>query len=68
MKPFVEKLSEKYENVHFLDCDVDILDDLEEVSNISGVPTFLFMKSGKKLEEFSGANESKLVETVERLK
>lgn len=68
IKPVFESLPSKYENVRFLECDIDELEDLEELDDVSGVPTFRFLKGGKKVAEFSGANESKLINTIEQYK
>ncbi|KAH7824622.1 Thioredoxin [Monocercomonoides exilis] len=68
IKPVFESLASKYNDVTFLSCDVDELSDLDEVEDITGVPTFQFVKKGKKVGEFSGANEDKLVSMVDQLK
>ena len=67
MKPKVEELGSRMDSVYFILCDVDELEDLEEASDVTGVPTFIFQKNGKKLAEFSGANEGKLIKTIEEL-
>jgi hypothetical protein len=41
---------------------------LEEVDSVNGVPTFRFWKDGKKVAEMSGANESKLLDLIEKWK
>ena len=51
-----------------MDCDVDELEDLDSLEDVSGVPTFRFMKGGKRLDEFSGANESKLLTMLNKYK
>lgn len=68
IKPVFESLPAKYPNVVFVHADVDKLRELEEVESVSGVPTFRFWKNGKKLEEFSGVNESKLFSLIEKHK
>ena len=68
IKPKVEELGRTLNDVHILECDVDELEDLDEVSDVSGVPTFMFLKSGKKITEFSGANEAKLIKTINELR
>ncbi|KAK2963171.1 putative Thioredoxin [Blattamonas nauphoetae] len=68
IKPVFENLPGKYPNVTFIHCDVDELRDLDEVDSIQGVPTFRFWKKGKKVAEFSGANESNLLSTIDKHK
>ncbi|KAK2947221.1 putative Thioredoxin [Blattamonas nauphoetae] len=66
IKPVYDALPSKFPNVVFLHCDVDKLRDLDEVDTVQGVPTFRFWKGGKKLAEFSGANESTLLSNIEK--
>lgn len=68
IKPKFHSLSEQYNDITFLDCDVDELEDLEGLEDVTGVPTFRFIKDGKTIGEFSGANETKLVNMIEQLK
>lgn len=47
------------------------MDECEDVAaeyNINAMPTFVFVKSSQKLEEFSGANVDKLKNTILKLK
>jgi thioredoxin 1 len=44
--------------------DVDECEDIATEYNIQSMPTFVFVKSNKKLEEFSGANVDKLRQTI----
>ncbi|XP_066535159.1 thioredoxin-like [Hoplias malabaricus] len=62
--PFYKGLSEKYSNVVFLKVDVDDAQDVAQSCEIKCMPTFHFYKSGKKVDEFSGSNQSKLEELV----
>ena len=61
-------MARSLDDVFIIECDVDELEDLDEVSDVSGVPTFKFLRDGKKLAEFSGANEGKLVTMINTLK
>ncbi|KAH7820194.1 Thioredoxin [Monocercomonoides exilis] len=65
IKPIFESLPSKYPNVIFLHCDIDELRDMAEVQTVEGVPTFRFWKSQKKVAEFSGANEAKLLSLID---
>ena len=40
----------------------------ESASGVSSLPTFVFFKGGKEIERFSGADENKLSQLIERLK
>ncbi|XP_026209054.1 thioredoxin-like [Anabas testudineus] len=68
--PKFAKLSEasEYNNVVFLKVDVDEAADVSSSCGISCMPTFHFYKNGKKIAEFSGADENKLKEKLNQLK
>nr|XP_033320761.1 thioredoxin-2-like isoform X1 [Megalopta genalis] len=58
--PKLQELSEQMTDVIFLKVDVDEFPDLAAEYNINSMPTFIFIKGGKVLETFSGANYEKL--------
>ncbi|XP_016425688.1 thioredoxin-like [Sinocyclocheilus rhinocerous] len=64
--PFYKALSEKEENknVVFLKVDVDDAQDVATFCEIKCMPTFHFYKNGKKIDEFSGSNQSNLEEKI----
>uniref|UniRef100_A0A7N8X6T2 Thioredoxin n=1 Tax=Mastacembelus armatus TaxID=205130 RepID=A0A7N8X6T2_9TELE len=68
--PEYEDLSKKPENknVVFLKVDVDEAEDVSTDCGISCMPTFHFYKNGKKVDEFSGANLTTLIEKLEKLR
>jgi len=43
---------------------VDNCEDIAMEYNISSMPTFVFIKNGVKVEEFAGANASRLEEVI----
>lgn len=45
--PYFEKLSEEYESVVFLKCDVDQCPEVAGEYDVSAMPTFVFLKDGK---------------------
>jgi thioredoxin 1 len=47
--------------------DVDTNDETAAACKVSCMPTFQFYKNGNKVGEFSGADEKKLAEMVEKL-
>ncbi|KAG7203371.1 hypothetical protein KM043_013445 [Ampulex compressa] len=66
--PKLETLSEEMKDVVFLKVDVDECEDIATEYDITSMPTFVFIKEGKVLETFSGANFNKLKETIEKYK
>ncbi|XP_035746696.1 thioredoxin [Egretta garzetta] len=67
IKPFFHSLCEKYSDVVFIEIDVDDAQDVATHCDVKCMPTFQFYKSGKKVQEFSGANKEKLEETIKSL-
>ncbi|KAL4660915.1 thioredoxin-like [Arapaima gigas] len=68
--PYFESLSvdPNYQNVIFLKVDVDEAEDVASFCNISCMPTFHFYRSGKKIDEFAGANTQQLHTKLNNLK
>jgi len=66
--PMIDGLSKELKEVVFLKVDVDECEDIAAEYEISSMPTFIFIKEGKVLETFSGANFNKLKETIEKYK
>ncbi|CEO99859.1 hypothetical protein PBRA_007593 [Plasmodiophora brassicae] len=66
--PAVDSLAKLYAGkAVFLKVDVDKNRDIAQAKRIASMPTFHFYKNGDLVEEFSGANASKLESTVDRL-
>ena len=66
--PLFEALSEEEPNVVFVKVDVDENEEVSRACEISCMPTFQFYKNGKKVHEFSGANETTIKENVQKYK
>jgi len=67
--PIMEKLAgELKDQVVFLKVDVDECEDVAMDCKVTVMPTFIFYKSKAKVEEFAGANESKLKELINKHK
>ncbi|XP_017875381.1 thioredoxin-2 [Ceratina calcarata] len=66
--PKMEGLSKEITDVIFLKVDVDVCEDLAGEYEITSMPTFIFIKNGKVLETFSGANFDKLKSTIQKHK
>lgn len=64
--PKIEEMAKEMTDVVFLKVDVDECEDVAQAHGISCMPTFLFMRDSKKIDEFSGASEAKLREFVNK--
>ncbi|CAI7576929.1 unnamed protein product [Penicillium pancosmium] len=54
--PKVGELSEKYQNVRFVQVDVDKLRGVASEFNVTAMPTFVLMKDGKEVQRIRGAD------------
>lgn len=68
MKPLFHALSVKYDDVVFLEVDVDHCEELAQEEAIFAIPAFRFYKNEQMVEEFGGAVKDKLESTIEKLK
>ncbi|RWS17074.1 thioredoxin-1-like protein [Dinothrombium tinctorium] len=67
--PCIEKLAEQLkDSVVFLKVDVDENESIATEYKITAMPTFKFFKNKTEIDEFSGANEKKLTELIEKHK
>ncbi|CAG2175181.1 unnamed protein product [Oppiella nova] len=65
ISPALDKMSEELvADVVFLKVDVDENEDIATDHKVTVMPTFLLFRNGQKVDEFSGANESKLRELI----
>ena len=67
--PFVEELcghDKIKEKMIILKIDVDDCDDISAECNVRCMPTFQFYKNREKLDEFSGADNEKLVDYIKK--
>ncbi|XP_061106938.1 thioredoxin-like [Conger conger] len=64
--PIFEGHSEnpEFSSVVFLKVDVDEASDVSGKCEIKCMPTFQFYKNGKKIDEFSGADEEQLLQKL----
>ena len=58
--PIYEELSKQYTNWTFCKVDVDLVPDAAESFCVNLLPTFVFIKDGKVVNTFEGANSEKL--------
>lgn len=65
--PIFEAMASEFPDALFVKVDVDAASDIAQQCGIRAMPTFQFYKNGAKVNEFSGASEQKLRETVRSL-
>eukprot|EP00814_Leptocylindrus_danicus_P002647 CAMPEP_0116034128 /NCGR_PEP_ID=MMETSP0321-20121206/19415_1 /TAXON_ID=163516 /ORGANISM="Leptocylindrus danicus var. danicus, Strain B650" /LENGTH=105 /DNA_ID=CAMNT_0003510365 /DNA_START=154 /DNA_END=471 /DNA_ORIENTATION=+ len=66
--PKFEQMAKDFPDVTFIKVDVDEGQDVAAQAGVSCMPTFMFYKGGKKVEQIEGADEAKLKSTVTKLK
>ncbi|KAI1296615.1 Thioredoxin [Halotydeus destructor] len=54
--PHVPILAEEYPGVIFIKVDVDEADDLSEEYQVTAMPTFIFIKDGAKVANYTGTD------------
>jgi len=64
--PFFASLPSLYPHVVFIKVDTDKLRSLPMSYGVTAFPTFSFIKSGKVVDQFAGADDSKLEEYVKK--
>lgn len=62
--PKFEEMSKEFTDVIFYKVDVDENDETAEANGIQAMPTFIFYRNGKKIDQMSGASEEKLREMI----
>lgn len=60
MAPKVDALAAIYGNVQFVKIDVDEVQEVSALANVSAMPTFQFYRNGQLLSEVVGADVGKL--------
>jgi len=63
---FNQTLPNTYKNTNFIAINVKKFQSLSNNYNISGTPTFVFLKNGKIIDHFSGASEEKLRNYIDK--
>lgn len=55
--PIFEKMAEEYPDAVLAKCDVEEAEEVAEHCQVSAMPTFVFYRNGKMVEQILGANE-----------
>jgi len=63
--PVFVQLSNKYTDVEFVKVDVDEQQEIAAAHGITAMPTFVFIKNGKRIDELRGANAVKLEQLIQ---
>jgi len=64
--PVFESLAKQYGTVNFLKCDVDAAKDVSQLYAVSAMPTFIFLKGSKKVDQVRGADKRQLQATLSK--
>ncbi|KAK7079257.1 hypothetical protein SK128_013659 [Halocaridina rubra] len=64
--PKLEVMSQEMTDVVFLKVDVDEVEEVATAYQVSCMPTFVFIKNKEKVDAFSGANEAKVREYLQK--
>lgn len=69
LTPVVERMAEKYQEVHFYKVDIDEEPELAERFRVMTVPTLIYMKKGESLDKSIGVvSPAEMEATINRLK
>mmetsp|Transcript_25931 Transcript_25931/g.40263 ORF Transcript_25931/g.40263 Transcript_25931/m.40263 type:complete len:106 (+) Transcript_25931:240-557(+) len=66
--PIFEQMAKENPDVTFIKVDVDEGQDVAAQAGVTCMPTFMFYKDGKKVEQLEGADEATLKANVAKLK
>jgi len=62
--PKYEALANEFTNVNFTKCDVDAVPAIAREYSVAAMPTFVFIKNGKKVDQVRGADPRALEATI----
>ncbi|KAK4755047.1 hypothetical protein SAY87_008804 [Trapa incisa] len=67
MNPVMEELASNFQEVLFLNVDVDDVKDVASRMEIKAMPTFLLMKDGAAIDKLVGANPDEIRKWIDTL-
>ncbi|XP_061350531.1 thioredoxin-like protein CXXS1 [Gastrolobium bilobum] len=67
MNPFFKELASTYQDVLFLNVDVDEVKEVASKLEIKAMPTFLLMNGGAPVDKTVGANPDEIRKRIDRL-
>ncbi|KAG8714026.1 hypothetical protein FRC09_018074 [Ceratobasidium sp. 395] len=62
--PKYDALAKEFTSVNFTKCDVDAVPSIAREYSVSAMPTFVFIKNGKKVDQVRGADPRALEATI----
>ena len=65
--PIYEKMSKDFPDITFTKIDIDQFEDSAVKYSIRSVPTFLFVHGQTNISTFSGADSTRLLQSIESL-
>ncbi|XP_010431035.1 PREDICTED: thioredoxin H2-like [Camelina sativa] len=68
IEPTIHAMADKFTDVDFVKLDVDELPDVAKEFNVTAMPTFVLVKSGKEIERIIGAKKEELERKVSKLR
>ncbi|KAJ8013588.1 hypothetical protein DPEC_G00031330 [Dallia pectoralis] len=67
MNDVMEELAKEHQHTMFVKLEAETVPEVSEIYEIASVPTFLFFKSGQKIDRLDGAHAPELTNKVQRL-
>lgn len=66
--PFIKNLSNTMKNVIFMEVDVEDENHADTVNNfgVTAMPTFVYLKNGHVIDKTMGADQNKILETINK--
>jgi len=66
-KPIYSQIADRYKHLKFFKVDIDDNEDFTNKFEIKSIPTFVFLKNGEKINEYTGIDEIKLISILQEL-
>jgi len=66
-KPIYSQIADNYKHLKFFKVDINDNEEFTNKYDIKAVPTFVFLKNGEKINEYTGIDENKLISILQEL-